>query len=403
MLAVQLEAAARVAPQLLLTIAKSAGLAPEMVTLVMGMATGLPLFRLTVWTGLDVPTSYVAKVRLAGETLAVPISDVPDKGTVCGLFPALSVKVNVAVREPVADGVNVTETEQAAEGAKAAPQVLAEMAKSAALGPDIEMLLRLMASDGPLVSVTDKGVLVVCGAVGGNARLDGEAVALAIAPVPDKATVSGLPGESVMVNVAVRVPAAEGLNVTEMMQLAEGARVAAQVLLETAKSAAFAPAMAILDTLIATVPPLVNVTACGGLAVPTASREKVRLAGATLAFSMAPIPESATVCGLLLASSVKVRLAVRAPSADGVNAMLTVQLAAGARDAPQVLLEVAKSPEFGPVNVTLLMEIAEAPLFCNVAVWMAEVAPRLMMPKEREDGLAVALIAGAPLPDRETV
>jgi len=402
-LAVQLDEAARIAPQKLLTIAKSPVSGPDMETLVIGMATGLPSLKVAICTGLDVPTSNVPNVRLVGEAVALPIWPVPDKATVWGLFPAESENVSVAVRVPVVDGVKVTETVQLAEGARLAPQVLAEIAKSPALAPDIAMLFRLMGSDGPLVSVTVRGALAVCGAVGGNTRLDGETLALATAAVPVKATVRGLPAESVIVSVAVRVPAAEGVNETEMLQLEEGAKLAPQVLPEIAKSPAFAPEMAILFTLNATVPPFVNVTVCGALVEPTASSEKDRLVGTTLALSMAPIPESATVCGLLLAASAKVRLAARAPNADGVNAIPTVQLAEAAKVAPHVLLEIAKSLELAPVTETLLIEIAVAPLFCNVAVWGAEVDPRLTMPKERADGLGMASIAGVPLPDSETV
>jgi hypothetical protein len=315
----------------------------------------------------------------------------------------VSENVNVAVRVPVVDGVNVTEMVQVAEGARLAPHVFAEIAKSPALAPDIVMLFRLIGSDGPLVSVTVRGALVVCGAVGGNTRLDGRTLALATAAAPVKATVRGMPAESVIVRVAVRVPVAVGVKVTAMLQLDEGARVAPQVLLAIAKSPALAPEMAMLFTVNAAVPPLVNVTVCGELVEPTACRAKDRLVGFTLAVSMAPVPESATVCGLVLAPSVKIRLATRAPNADGVNAMPTVQLAAGARLVPHVLLEMAKSAALAPVTETLLIAIAEAPLFCSVAVCGAVVVPRLTMPKESEDGPAVALIAAAPLPESETV
>jgi len=83
--------------------------------------------------------------------------------------------------------------------------------------------------------------------------------------------------------------------------------------------------------------------------------------------------------------------------------MPTVQLAEGARVEPQVLLEMAKSAALAPVTETLLIEIAEVPLFSSVAVCGAVVVPRLTIPKLREDGLAVALIAGVPLPDNETI
>jgi hypothetical protein len=49
-----------------------------------------------------------------------------------------------------------------------------------------------------------------------------------------------------------------------------------------------------------------------------------------------PVPERETVCGLLLAVSVKVSVAVLVPASEGLNAMLTVQLAEAARLAAQV-------------------------------------------------------------------
>ena len=56
-----------------------------------------------------------------------------------------------------------------------------------------------------------------------------------------------------------------------------------------------------------------------------------------------PVPESATACGLSGASSVIVRVPVRLPLAVGVKVTLTVQLALGPSDAPQLLLS-EKSP-----------------------------------------------------------
>ena len=44
-----------------------------------------------------------------------------------------------------------------------------------------------------------------------------------------------------------------------------------------------------------------------------------------------PIPERVTVCGLLVAESVKVRVAVRVPAAPGLNTIAVEQLAEAAR------------------------------------------------------------------------
>src|SRR5205085_11254257 len=52
----------------------------------------------------------------------------------------------------------------------------------------------------------------------------------------------------------------------------------------------------------------------------------------------APVPESATVCGLPAAESVMVIAPLRAPTCVGVNVTLMVQLAAASRLPPQVLV-----------------------------------------------------------------
>jgi hypothetical protein len=55
---------------------------------------------------------------------------------------------------------------------------------------------------------------------------------------------------------------------------------------------------------------------------------------------LTPVPERATVCGLLLAVSETDNVADLVPLAVGLNATETVQLADAARLAPQVLLEM---------------------------------------------------------------
>jgi hypothetical protein len=67
-----------------------------------------------------------------------------------------------------------------------------------------------------------------------------------------------------MTRVALRVPVAEGVKVSPTAQLADIARVEPQLLV-CAKSAAFAPAIAMLETCKSAVPPLVRVTTDGRL------------------------------------------------------------------------------------------------------------------------------------------
>ena len=54
--------------------------------------------------------------------------------------------------------------------------------------------------------------------------------------------------------------------------------------------------------------------------------------------AVAPVPESVTVCGLPVALSVTVMVPACVPEAVGVKVTLMEQLAAGAREAPQVLV-----------------------------------------------------------------
>lgn len=88
----------------------------------------------------------VVEEELPGATAIPKSSPVPLSGTVCGLFGALSVAVSVAVREPLAVGVNVTFTAQFVPPARLAPQVLPASAKSPLFAPVIEILLMFSAA-----------------------------------------------------------------------------------------------------------------------------------------------------------------------------------------------------------------------------------------------------------------
>ena len=87
---------------------------------------------------------------------------VPLKLTVCGLFAALSLIESVAVRLPVADGVNVTLTVQVPLGVSVAPaQVSALLAKSLAFEPVSPMLVMARFAVPLLVTVKPWPGLVV--------------------------------------------------------------------------------------------------------------------------------------------------------------------------------------------------------------------------------------------------
>ena len=83
----------------------------------------------------------------------------PDSLAVWGLLLALSVTVNMALRVPIAVGVNVTSIEQLAPAARLAPQLFV-CAKSPTLLPVKAMLVILSAELVPFSSATAWAALV---------------------------------------------------------------------------------------------------------------------------------------------------------------------------------------------------------------------------------------------------
>jgi hypothetical protein len=87
----------------------------------------------------------------------------------------------------------------------------------------------------------------------------GERLATGLVPVPESATVCGLPEAlSARLTLAVNDPLATGVKVTLMAQLAPAATLVPQLLL-CAKSLGFVPASAMLVTLSAALPVLLKV------------------------------------------------------------------------------------------------------------------------------------------------
>jgi hypothetical protein len=175
--------------------------------------------------------------------------------------------------------------------------------------------------------------------------------------------------ESLKFKIAARVPVAVGPKTMFTLQLAAVARVAPQVLLKIAKSPGFAPLKLKPLMLMAAPLPLVRVTVFCPLLFPMATAAQLRLEGDTEpALVDDPEPERATVCGLLVAESTKVRFAVRAPAAPGLKTMLTAHVADTAREVPQVLPARRKSDASAPATAMLLMVIDELGPFERVTV-----------------------------------
>src|ERR1035437_10307219 len=123
-------------------------------------ATLPELVRVIIWAELVVPTDWLPKERLEGETLTVEVVQAPETLTVWGLPVALSAMAMAAMRVPAAVGLKVTLMVQLAPAATLDPQLLV-WAKSLALAPDTAMLVTLKAELPELVRVTALVVLVV--------------------------------------------------------------------------------------------------------------------------------------------------------------------------------------------------------------------------------------------------
>ena len=119
-------------------------------------ATVWLLVKVNVFAALVVPSVCVAYVAVAGVSVA-GMMPVPDRGTVCGLSAALSVKVSAPVSAPSTVGVKFTFTVHLAPAARVVPHVLAEIAKL----PLGAMLLIFSVPVPLLVNVTVFAALVV--------------------------------------------------------------------------------------------------------------------------------------------------------------------------------------------------------------------------------------------------
>ena len=249
------------------------------------------------------------------------------------------------MRVPLAVGLNTTLAEQLVEAARLVPHVLLLIAKSPALVPPIVTLLIVIEDDVPFVNVADWAALVDPTAVLANPRLVGDTVTLpdVVPPDPDSATVWGLLlDESETVSVPALEPFAVGLNATEIVQLAAAARLLPHVLLEITKSPAFVPVTVTPLIVIELAEPFFKVAVCDAVVEPTFIEPNEREVGliVTVPLVPVPVPDNDTVCGVLVAESLKFNVAVRVPLVVGANAMLAVQLADAARLVPHVLLEI---------------------------------------------------------------
>jgi hypothetical protein len=146
---------------------------------------------------------------------------VPLSGKACGLPGASSVIVTVAERLPVALGVKVAEIVQVALAASSdgTSGQLFVCAKSAEFVPPSRIELIASGAVPLLRTVTVCAALVVPTTCDAKETLVGVSVTAGWVPVPLSETECGLPAAlSVTVTAAVRLPGAEGVKVTEIVQ-----------------------------------------------------------------------------------------------------------------------------------------------------------------------------------------
>ena len=230
-LRLQLAPAATLAPQVLVW-AKSPEFAPATVMFDMLKVTLPVLVSVTVCGTVVAAMFSCPNARLEAERLRVVagVNPVPFKLTVCGLPLALSLTRSEALREPAAAGAKVTEIVQLPLTPTPLPQSFV-WAKSAAFVP-LSPMLDIVSEVLPVSErVTLCAVLVLPVLCWANVRLPVERLTTGWSPVPLKLMVCGLPlALSLTVSEALRDPAAEGVNVTVIVQLPPAATPPPQLL-----------------------------------------------------------------------------------------------------------------------------------------------------------------------------
>ena len=334
---------------------------------------------------------------LEPETVRVKSNPAPVRGTDA---PVGSVEVET-VREPVCwpaeVGTNSTPAVQLAPGPRAAGQVLLTSWKPA--GTARARALRVVAAP-VLVTVTVVGELARPTPVVAKLMAAGATwMAAASAPVPLKATVATLTTVAeVTVKEPVCAPVEVGAKTTPTVQLEPAASEVVQVFCVREKPAVTESA----SWVAATVLELLTVTVWTALVEPATAGEKVNCAGATLSPAVTvPAPLSGTVRGVTPAvDEVMVSVARLLPAVDGVKMTWTVQLAAGASAAVQVVAPVVKLAL--PVIWKPRLAAGTPPLLVRVRVSGAGTAPTACVGKARLVGLAERVAGWTPKPESGT-
>jgi len=92
----------------------------------------------------------------------------------------------------------------------------------------------------------------------------------------------------------------------------------------------------------------------------------VSVVGETATVPATPVPFRTTVCGAMGGVGVTVNNPVRAPGAEGVNAISMVQFVPGATEKQEINDGNEKSSPFAPVNVSFEIERTLSPVLDTV-------------------------------------
>jgi hypothetical protein len=395
-----------------LAMLKSDAFVPVIEILLIVRDVEAELFNVADCAELVVPTFWLENV--SGEVkVTVDVTPVPERATVWGLPVALSATLILAEREPSALGLKVTLMVQlppAATGVLVLHVPPLATAKSDAFVPVMEILLIVSDPAPLLVSVVDLAELVVFWAWFPNEMEVGLKVGGGSVPVPVRESLWGLPEAlSATLILALREPVAVGLKVTLMVQLppaATGELVLHVPPLAMLKSDAFVPVIEMLLIVSGPVPVFFSVVDWAALVVPTFCAVENVIPPVKLATGWVPVPEMASDCGVPLALSETLTLALRVPVAVGLNVTLIVQLPFA--DSEELVVQVpplaiAKSEAFVPVMENPLSVSVPPPLFVTVTAWAALVVPTSWPEKVKPPvGVKLAVGAAAPVPERLT-
>jgi hypothetical protein len=357
---VQLPAAARVAPQVVVSAKLETFVPPS--EIVTPVSIAVPVFvSVTVWAAL------VVAICVVGNEIAVLDRDAwgataePLRMTLCGEPVALSATLSIPLAVPAAVGRKPTEIVQLAAGASVAEQADISLNPTPLTATAIPVKVAVPG----LESVTVCGAAELATVVAANVNDAGvntaSATGAAALPAPVRLTLcvepETLPLLSVTVSTAPYVtPAAAGVKVRAKVQELPAAKVAVQLVPKTEKFDGFAPLNAAGSVrLSGPVPELVSVTFCAVAVLPAAVLGKVKDEGDSAAVPTVddvPVPARVSMtAGLEVLSAAEI-VSVSDPADCGEKLNTRMQLAFGARvevEVLHVLAEVSVNELVAPV------------------------------------------------------